>query len=54
MVGELVIAEEARHDLLPLRGDVKLLLEPFGGGDDVTGGGAAAVESLGDLVAAIG
>lgn len=54
LVGELVIAEEAGDDLLPLSGDVKLLLEPLGGGDNVTGGGTAAVESLGDLVAAIG
>lgn len=54
MVRELVIAEEAGHDLLPLRCDIELLLEPLGGGDNVTGGGTATVESLGDLVAAIG
>lgn len=54
LIRELVIAEEARDDLLPLSGDVELLLEPFGGGDNVTGGGGAAAESDGDLVAASG
>lgn len=50
----MVIPEEARHDLLPLGGHVELLLQPFGGGDNVTGGSSAAAESHGDLVAATG
>lgn len=53
-VGELVVAEKAGDDLLPLSGDVELLLQSLRGGDDVPRGLGAAGQGGGDLVAAAG
>ena len=52
--GELEIAEERGDDALAVRGEMEVLLEAVGGGDDVGGGGGAGGESGGDAIAAGG
>ena len=51
---ELIIAEEARDNVLPLSGEIKLLLKAFGSRDDIPSGGSASGERLGNSVTATG
>lgn len=52
--GDLVVAEEAGHDLLPLRRQEELLPEAVSGGDDVSGGGGRGGDCIADTIAAAG